>query len=202
MKVFKFGGASISTAERIRNLVTILKDYKNEKLLVVVSAMGKTTNALEKVTEEFFAGKKMEALYLFEQVKQDHLELITDLRGEIYEDCNNPNQQKNLSLTDYFTEVEWLLYDKPVRDYDYYYDQVVCLGELLSSAIVSWHLNENGVSNTLVDVRDIIRTDDNFRDAKIDWTYTAHKVNNEVKPLFNETSIVLTQGFIGATDEN
>jgi aspartate kinase len=202
MKVFKFGGASISTAERIRNLVNILKGYKNEKLLVVVSAMGKTTNALEKVTEEFFAGRKMEALYLFEKVKQDHLELITELRGEIYEDCNNPDQQKDLSLTDYFTEVEWLLYDQPVRGYDYYYDQIVCLGELLSSAIVSWHLKENGVSNFLVDVRDIIRTDDNFRDAKIDWHYTGEKVNSEIKPLLNENDIVLTQGFIAATDEN
>ena len=203
MKVFKFGGASVSTPERIRNVCKILWRYKNEKLLVVVSAMGKTTNALEKVTEEFFAGKKMEALYLFEQVKQEHLMIIEQLRGEVYEECNNPEDcYKDLSLTDYFTEVEWLLYDKPVREYDYYYDQVVCLGELLSTAIVSWYLNGNGVPNTWIDVRDIFRTDDNFRDANIDWNYTAEKVNTEIKPLLNNNTLVLTQGFIGATDEN
>ena len=202
MKVFKFGGASVSTPERIRNVCKILWRYKNEKLLVVVSAMGKTTNALEKVTEEFFSGKKMEALYLFEQIKQEHLEIVEQLKGEIYEDCNNPELQKRLSLTDYFTEVEWLLYDKPVREYDYYYDQVVCLGELLSSAIVSWYLNQNGVNNTLIDVRDIFRTDDNFRDANIDWKYTSEKINTEIKPVLNNSTIVLTQGFIGATDEN
>jgi len=103
---------------------------------------------------------------------------------------------------DFFTEVEWLLHDKPVREYDYYYDQVVCVGELLSTAIISHYLNETGISNKWLDVRDIIRTDDNFRDANIDWEYTISKVQTLVVPELKTTGILLTQGFIGATDEN
>jgi aspartate kinase len=106
------------------------------------------------------------------------------------------------SLSDFFTEIEWLLYDKPAKPYDYYYDQIVCIGEMLSSAIVSAYLNFVGLSNSWVDVRDVIRTDNNFRDAKIDWTVTAQKTAEKITPLFSGKSIVLTQGFIGATDEN
>ncbi len=191
MKVFKFGGASVSTAERIRKVGEILKQYKEQPLLIVISAMGKTTNALEKVVEAFFKGDQVTALSLFEQVKKDHLNIQSELGSG---DAS--------TLIDFFTEVEWLLHDRPVKSFDYYYDQVVCVGELLSTAIVSQYLNANGVSNQWVDVRDILRTDDNFRDARIDFSYTYQKVQEDILPLFNKTSIVLTQGFIGATDEN
>jgi len=190
MKVFKFGGASVSTIDRIRNVGDILKQYNNEKLLVVISAMGKTTNALEKVVEAFYASNKEEALRLFEGIKQEHLNIAQQLNTSTTE------------LSDFFTEIEWLLHDKPVRDFDYYYDQVVCVGELLSTTIVSNYLNEAGIQNRWVDVRDIIRTDDNFRDARIDWSITSGKVNEQILPLISATNIVLTQGFIGATDEN
>lgn len=191
MKVFKFGGASVSTTERVRNVADILKRYEGEKLLIIVSAMGKTTNALEKVTEAFFAGEKEEALRLFDGVKESHNAIATELLG-------SPLSQ----LSDFYTEIEWLLHDKPVRHYDYYYDQVVCVGELLSSAIVSHYLNNAGISNGWIDVRDVVRTDNNFRDARIDWTVTAEKAATQVAPLFTHSNIVLTQGFIGATDEN
>jgi aspartate kinase len=105
-------------------------------------------------------------------------------------------------LKDFFTEVEWLLHDKPVRGYDYYYDQVVCAGELFSTTILSAYLNEAGVTNKWMDVRDIFRTDDDFRDATIDWEFTSSKILNSVVPELDSTDIVLTQGFIGATDEN
>ena len=95
-----------------------------------------------------------------------------------------------------------MLHDKPVRDYDYYYDQVVCVGELLSTAIVSHYLNETGISNKWLDVRDIIRTDDNFRDATIDWEFTLSRVNDVIVAELENSGILLTQGFIGATDEN
>lgn len=195
MKVFKFGGASVNSVERIRNLAAILQHYPAEKLLVVISAMGKTTNALEKVTEAFYAGKKEEALQLFEQVKQQHLSTAKYLLVTHYLACE-------ARLRDFFTEVEWLLHDKPVRDYDYYYDQVVCAGELLSTAIVSAYLNEAGISNQWIDVRDIFRTDDDFRDANIDWAFTQAAVSNVVVPALQQHRVVLTQGFIGATDEN
>lgn len=195
MKVFKFGGASVNSVERIIKLGDILKQFSNQKILVVISAMGKTTNALEKVAEAFYSGKKEEALQLFELVKKNHLSTAKQLLVTHYLECEK-------RLTDIFTEAEWLLYDKPQREFDYYYDQVVCVGELLSTTIVSFYLNETGVENKWIDVRDIIRTDDNFRDANIDWEYTTSKVSDFVIPLFDDNNILLTQGFIGATDEN
>lgn len=197
MNVFKFGGASVGTAERIKNVVAILKGYEDRQLLVIVSAMGKTTNALEKVVETFYAGQKQEALTLFDAVKQSHLAIWKELGlGEDGLSDSAP------FLQDFFTEIEWLLHDKPSREFDYYYDQIVCVGELLSSAVLSQYATVAGLANGWIDVRDVLRTDDNFRDARIDWTVTAAKVKEAVKPLFQNTNLVLTQGFIGATDEN
>ena len=173
----------------------ILRSYPNEKILVVISAMGKTTNALEKVVTAFCNSQQEEALQLFEAVKQSHLTTAKHLLVTHY---NEALEQ----LVNFFTEVEWLLHDKPVREYDYYYDQIVCAGELLSTGIVSAYLNEVGIANQWIDVRDIIRTDNNFRDANIDWTFTRQKVTSEILPLFEDTNLVITQGFIGATDDN
>ncbi|MEP6513965.1 MAG: aspartate kinase, partial [Parafilimonas sp.] len=133
-------------------------------------------------------------------------------------------------LNDFFTEVEWLLNDKPARSFDYYYDQVVCTGELLSTCIISHYLNEAGIQNIWLDVRDIIRTDDNFRDANIDWKLTEERTKLAVCSLQLTVSsrqsavdsrqmtqenresednekpetrnVFLSQGFIGSTDEN
>jgi aspartate kinase len=195
MLVFKFGGASVNSVERIKNAAAILKQYPHEKILVVISAMGKTTNALEKVAEAFYAGKKEEALQLFRQVKQQYENTAKYLLVNNALACEE-------QLNNFFTEAEWMLYDKPVRDYDYYYDQLVCIGELLSTAIVSHYLNEAGVKNKWVDVRDVFRTDDNFRDAVIDWKTTKENVDCQIVKLFDDHNIILTQGFIGSTDEN
>ncbi len=195
MKVFKFGGASVNRVERVKNVGHIMQSYTNEKIMVIVSAMGKTTNALEKVVDAFYAGKKEEALQLFEQVKKQHLTIAKYLLVTHYLPCEK-------QLKDFFTEAEWLLHDKPVRDYDYYYDQVVSVGELFSTAIVSAYLDEAGINNKWVDIRDIFRTDDDFRDANIDWEFTSEKVEKLIVEEFRNTDILLTQGFIGATDEN
>ena len=138
MKVFKFGGASINSTERIENVANIIRSFAGEKLFIIISAMGKTTNALEKVVEAFYAGNKDEALSLFAKLKEEHIDVSKKLTGEIPK-----------GFTDIFTEVEWLLHDKPVRDFDYYYDQVVCTGELLSTLIVSEYLNSINVKNVL-----------------------------------------------------
>jgi aspartate kinase len=191
MKVFKFGGASINSTERIENVSKIIQSFKGDKLLIIISAMGKVTNALEKVAEEFYAGHKEQALALFNELKNEHINIAQQLTGNTIE-----------QFKDIFTEVEWLLHDKPVRDYDYYYDQIVCCGELLSTIAVSHYFNHIGVANKWIDVRDIIRTDDNFRDASIDWNYTQEKITKEVLPAFNDADIIITQGFIGSTDEN
>ena len=195
MKVFKFGGASINTVERIKNAGAIIESYKGEKLLIIISALGKTTNALEKVVDAFYNDRKEDALQLFEQVKETHLNMLKYLITLNWQQAEN-------QFKDFFTEVEWLLHDKPVRAYDYYYDQIVCCGELLSTSLVSNYLNEAGIKNKWMDVRDIIRTDTNFRDAAVDWNFTQQKVKNEIAPLLTEFDIIITQGFIGATDEN
>ena len=195
MKVFKFGGASINTVERIKNTTAIIESFKGEKILIIISAMGKTTNALEKVVDAFFNGRKEDALQLFEQVKESHLNTLKYLITVNWQQAEN-------QFKDFFTEVEWLLHDKPVREYDYYYDQIVCCGELLSTSLVSIYLNEMGIKNKWVDVRDVVRTDDNFRDAFIDWNFTREKVSTDIAPLFKDVDLIITQGFIGATDEN
>lgn len=191
MKVYKFGGASVSTIERIENTASILSACMGEKILIVISAMGKTTNALEDVVKDFYKNEKDRALEQFKAIKNSHLQIANGL-------SHQPGDQ----LKDLFTEVEWLLHDKPVREFDYYYDQVVCIGELLSTAIISNYLNASGIKNKWIDVRDIIRTDDNFRDAKIDWNFTNSRVQNAIVPLFEDYDFVITQGFIGSTDEN
>src|SRR5579872_7470024 len=195
MKIFKFGGASTASVERIRQIPQILRNYPDERLLVVISAMGKTTNALEKVAESFFAGLRDESLRLFARIKESHLTTAKYLLVQNY-------LAAETQLRDFFTEVEWLLHDKPVREYDYYYDQIVCVGELLSTSIISAFLAESGIGNQWIDVRDIFRTDANFRDAAIDWEITGKKVREEVLPLFAEDDLIVTQGFIGATSDN
>lgn len=195
MQVFKFGGASVTNVDRIKSMAEILRKYKGEKLLIIISAMGKTTNALEKVAEAFYNNRQEEALMLFNQIKHQHIQTANQLLVTRALSCND-------QLQNFFTEAEWLLHDKPVRAFDYYYDQIVCTGELFSTTIISHYLNEAGIVNAWIDVRDLFRTDDNFRDAAIDWERTRNAVEQTVLPLFNTTDIILTQGFIGATDQN
>ena len=193
MKVFKFGGASVQDIERIKKVTTIVRDNQENKLMIIVSAMGKTTNALEKVAEAFFDKNKERALELFEIVKQQHLNTAKYLLVTHYNPCFS-------QLNDFFTEVEWLLHDEPVREYDYYYDQIVCVGELMSTCIVSSYLNEAGIKTKWLDVRDLFRTDDNFRDAGINWEQTTLSINSTID--FTNQNVYLTQGFMGATIDN
>lgn len=195
MKVFKFGGASLETIERIQHVGNILQSYAGEKILVVMSAMGKTTNELEKVAQNFFMRKREIAAQLLYNVEQQHLQVAESLLG-------NRDHSLFTQLQQFFTEAEWTLGEKPLRPYDYYYDQLVGLGELLSTAIVSAYFNQAGITNAWVDVRDVFRTDDNFRDANIDWEITEKQVKEKVLPLFNAVDIVIAQGFIGSTDQN
>lgn len=213
MKVFKFGGASVNSIERIQKLADIVKRYENGPLVIIISAIGKTTNGLEKVVEAFYEGRKEEALSLFEVVKQYHINLSKYLLVTRFTECLT-------QLSGFFTEAEWLLHDKPVREFDYYYDQVVCTGELLSTCIISHYLNETGIPNEWLDVRDLIKTDNNFRDAEIEWEETTEKIRRailrdemtdnraqraegkvSVYPV-KRANIFVTQGFIGCTDEN
>ena len=187
MKVFKFGGASVDSVSRIRNLPAILRNFESEKLLIVISAMGKTTNALEKVAEAFYSGDQAKALVLFNQIKDNHLQIAESLGAN----GNSGFQQK---MGDFFTEVEWLLHDKPVRSFNYYYDQIVCIGELLSTSIVSNYLQSAGITNQWVDVRTFCN-----RRPVPRGIFTGKKPPRwfpKILPLFNENDIILTQGFM------
>ncbi len=195
MKVFKFGGASIKDYDSIRNVANILEKYKDEKILIVISALGKMTNALEKVSEAFYEERKEDSFRLFEKIKATHVSLLKFLVTLHWQKATN-------AINDFFTEVEWLLHDKPLKDYDYYYDQIVCQGELLSSTLVSYFLNEKKISNRWIDVRDLLRTDRSFRDAKVNWEVTKKNIEEKLFPLFNSNNLIITQGFVGSTDEN
>jgi len=193
MKIFKFGGASVNSVERIKNLKNIVQGFSNEPLVIIVSAMGKTTNGLEKVVNAFYKENKAEALELFNIVKNQHLTTAKYLLVFKYNECV-------AQLNDFFTEVEWLLHDKPVRSYDYYYDQIVCIGELFSTCIISHFLNEEKLANQWLDVRDLLRTDNNFRDAGVQFDYSAERIKQAIQNY--RGNITITQGFIGATDDN
>ena len=164
MKVFKYGGASVKDAEGVKNLAEILTKYKEDNPLVVISAMGKTTNALEEVARAFYLNQD-DALEKLNYVKQFHDHILTELfdkRHSIYDAVSN-----------LFLEIEWAIEDAPRPNYSYEYDQIVSVGELLSTTIVSAYLKEIGIDNDLLDARDVVKTDNNHQEARIDWDLTS-----------------------------
>jgi aspartate kinase len=193
MRVFKFGGASVKDAAGIKNVADIIRRFGEDKTLVVVSATGKTTNALEEVVQAYF-NQTGEASKVFEVVKENHLKICRDLFGEgahpVYD------QLQNL-----FVELQWQLEEERMDAYNYVYDQIVSVGELLSSVILSHYLNFAGVKNEWLDVRDVLKTDDTYREAAVDWDLTTQKVHEKLVPILQQNTVV-TQGFLGCTSEN
>ncbi len=192
-KVFKFGGASVKDADAIRNVANILKDYSQEKIMIVVSAMGKTTNALEKIVEAY-SKKTGDAFALLEEVKQQHYQVAMDLFGEEHAIFS--------LLNDTFVEIEWVIEDDQQDGYDYIYDQIVSIGEMASTRMLAAFLAHEGQSVTWLDARDVIRTDDTFREGRVDWETTGSLCQQKVPGLFEKNNLVVTQGFIGGTQEN
>lgn len=195
MKVFKFGGASVKDAEAVKNVATILKRYSGENIVVVVSAMGKTTNALEQLTNAFFYSSQ-EAQPLLDEIKRYHFgiieQLFPDKTHPIYNEINNT-----------FVELDWAIEDEPTHGYDHEYDQIVSIGEIISTKIVSAYLHEAGIKNKWQDSRDFIQTDNTYREGIVDWELTQQLVNKHLSPLLkNKGTIIVTQGFIGGTSEN
>jgi aspartate kinase len=194
MKVFKFGGASVKDAAAVKNVTRILGRFPDERLAVVVSAMGKTTNALEKVAEAYH-GKTGDALKLLVDVREFHRKIMADLfpaDHPVYDQVNN-----------HFVELEWVLEEPPDRDFNFIYDQIVSAGELISTRIISGYLAHSGIDNTWLDARDVVKTDNTYREGKVDWVQTQHCVNTVLLPLIpGPGKKVITQGFIGGTSEN
>lgn len=192
MRVFKFGGASVKDASAVKNVAEILRKFPNEKLIVVVSAMGKTTNALEKIVDAKFSGGNINEL--LEETKKFHFNIIDSLFPKddpIHNEINNV-----------FVELEWAAEDESLIDYNHAYDQIVSLGEIISSKIVSAYLNEAGVKNIWKDVRDFLQTDNTYREGKVDWELTEQLIKKEISPALQNNNIIITQGFIGGTSEN
>ncbi|MBC7884292.1 MAG: aspartate kinase [Saprospiraceae bacterium] len=193
MKIFKFGGASVKDADGYKNVGNILTKYQEDKIVIVVSAMGKTTNALEDVVKSHYA-QDGNTEHLLDQIKKSHLALIQQLF---------PLSQSVLDeINDTFVEIEWVTEEKPHEDYDYTYDQIVSIGELLSSKILAHYLQHIHIKNQWLDIRDIIITDNTFRDARLNWETTQQNVRNKISPLFEKSNFIVTQGFIGSTSEN
>ena len=193
LKVFKFGGASVKDANGIKNVASILQQFKGNPLVVVVSAMGKSTDKLEKVVAAY-VNKTGETKAFFEEFKKLHFDLMHELfeTGDpVFDDVN-----------DSFVAVEWFLDDEPHSSYDFNYDQIVCIGELVSSKIVAAYLNKAGLGTQWLDARDVILTDDIYREGWVQWDQTIVNAKTKIKPLLSNNGFLLTQGFIGSTSEN
>ncbi len=194
IKVFKFGGASIKDADAIHNVAAILQRFAADSLLIVVSAMGKTTNALEEVVRAHASGNAEKAEQHFKSVQQSHFGLAKELFDE--------SEEIFTTLNDIFVEIEWVLEEPPHEDFDYMYDQIVSVGELLSSHIVSAFLQKKGLSCQWLDARSVLATDNTYREARIQWEQTKEQMERLVSPQLAKGGFVLTQGFIGSTSEN
>jgi len=196
VKVFKFGGASVKDADAVRNVGKVMQLYPNEEIVVVVSAMGKTTNALEKITQEYLS-KDAGLTASVADLKAYHQQILEclfpDEKHPIYDQVNNV-----------LVELDWIVEEEPINEFDFEYDQIVSLGEMISTKIVSAWLTESGISNTWIDVRDLIKTDNTYREAQVDWASTALGVTKMMPSVFNggNGKVAVTQGFIGVTSEN
>lgn len=189
MKVFKFGGASVSSADAVRNSINILTLNPGHKVLVI-SAMGKTTNALEIVARKYFS-QDPEVWTIFNEVKAYHEGIITELWGEKTE---LPEVEKM------FTQLCTRLKGERSMNFDYEYDQIVAFGELLSTQIISLYFNKIGIKNKWTDVRNCLKTDDQFREANINWELSVRLAKRMF--TFESEDLYITQGFIGGTLTN
>ncbi|MGB5387156.1 MAG: aspartate kinase [Eudoraea sp.] len=190
MRVFKFGGASVKDAEGIINLVKVLKETGHQNTFLVVSAMGKMTNAMEAVVKAYF-DKQVGLKNALDEVVLYHQTILEAL----FEDKKHPVYQKVNLL---FEEVRGFLAWNKSPNYSFVYDQVVGYGELLSTTIVSMYLNEVGIKNYWMDIRDFIKTDDNYRDGRVNWEKTQGLISKGVE----ENKLYITQGFLSSDDNN
>lgn len=189
MRIFKFGGASVKDADGIKNVLNVLKTVGYDDVLIVISAMGKTTNALEVVIKNYF-NKSNELQSSIQEVKKYHYQILLDL----FED---ENHDVFLDINSHFADLEYFIRSNKSPNYNFVYDQIVSYGELISTIIVSNYFNFCNVKNTWLDVRNFIKTDNNYRDANVDWELTQNLISRNVA----KKSLQITQGFLGS-DEN
>ena len=190
MKVFKFGGASVKDADGIKNVLQVLKTVGHDEVLMVISAMGKTTNALEVVIKNYF-DKSNELHSSIQEVKKYHNQILM----ELFED---ENHDVFFAVNSHFADLEYFIRSNKSPNYNFVYDQVVSYGELISTTIVSHYFNSQGLQNTWLDVRNYIKTDTTYRDAIVDWEATQKLISKNVK----KKTVTITQGFLGSDDNS
>ena len=190
MEVFKFGGASVKDAEGVINLVDILSIKNSQKTIIIISAMGKSTNALEKIIELYFAKENQVSLEIL-SLKEFHLKIIKNLFKEENNDCEK-------EVHKLFEELKLFLKSNKSPDYSFVYDQVVCFGELLSTTIIHYYMKYKKLDSFWLDARNCIKTDDYYRSANLNWELTQKSIIDQVE----NRSLVITQGFIGSSLNN
>ena len=190
MKVFKFGGASVKVAAGVKNLVRVLETVGYQNTLVVISAMGKTTNALEVIIDAYFKNKKQIPQEVFD-LKEFHSNIITDLFGIHHTEVSN-------KVAAYFEELQAFLRNNKAPNYSFVYDQVVSFGELLSTTIIYHYFLFKGWDSFWLDARNCIKTDDYYRAANLNWEETQIQIKSETKGH----QLIVTQGFIGSNSNN
>jgi aspartate kinase len=192
MLVFKFGGASVKDAAGVTNLANVVKQYTDQQLLIVVSAMGKTTNALEKLTKAYM-DQANDMHDIFNEIKEYHYNILNGLF--------EPGHPVFDEVANTFVEIDWAIEDEPHDSYDFVYDQIVSIGELVSTRIVSAFLNKEGLKSKWLDVRGYVHTDNTYREGTVEWDKTKASITKDI-PAMLEKGIVVTQGFLGGTSEN
>lgn len=190
MRVFKFGGASVKDAEGIKNVYSVLQKVGFEDVLLVVSAMGKTTNALELVIKNYF-DKSAELQSSVQEVKKYHNQILLDL-------FENENHEVFSAVNSQFTDLGYFLKHNKSPNYNFVYDQIVSYGELISTKILSHFMSFMGIQTQWLDVRNFIKTDSNYRDAEVDWELTQKNIAKNVK----RKTLNITQGFLGSDENN
>ena len=190
MRIFKFGGASVKDAEGIRNVHNVLQTVGFEDVLLVVSAMGKTTNALEVVIKNYF-DKSPELQSSIQEVKKYHNQILLDLfeddKNAVFKDVNS-----------FFAELDHFVSQNKSPNYNFVYDQIVSFGELISTTIISHYMGFKGIKTQWIDVRTLIKTDANYRDANVNWDATQKLISKNVKKKI----LTVTQGFLGSDENN
>jgi aspartate kinase len=190
MKIFKFGGASVKDADGIKNVYDVLQKAGYEDVLLVVSAMGKTTNALEVVIKNYF-DKSPELNSSVQEIKKYHNQILLDL----FEDDNHT---VFTSVNEQFSDLEYFLAHNKSPNYNFVYDQIVSYGELISTNILSHFMNFMNIKTQWLDVRNFIKTNANYRDAEVDWDLTQKNIAKNVAPKI----LNITQGFLGSDENN
>ena len=192
MKVFKFGGASVKDAVAIRNVAKIMSLFPDEEILVVLSAIGKTTNKLEEIHQVFQSKDKLAFLKSLTELEKFHVDLV----NELFKTNSNP----------IYTTIELIFdnlrakFNSPhSQNFSLEYDQIVSLGEVISSNILSTYFSENNFSVMWIDARELVKTDDNFQEANVDWGKTEIAISSKILLKFKEKKVLITQGFIGGT---